>query len=144
MRTPIEIRQVADIRLEEAYLLYEDTYYEGAYYLAGYCVELYLKAKICETLDIDNLFDATFTEKEIARPFKIHKLDSLLWLCGLKKKFEIEINSNHQFLKEWSRIVNWSEDTRYLPKGTISQAKAFEMIDAIQNKNGFLTWIKKY
>ena len=143
MRTPNEIRQVADMRLDEANLMYQNNRYEGAYYLAGYCVELYQKAKTCETLEIDNLFDAAFTEKDIARPFKIHKLDSLIWLSGLKKKFELERDLNYDFMQAWSRISQWSEEIRYLPKGAMTQAKTLEFIEAIQNRGGFLSWIRK-
>ncbi len=56
MNTPLEIKEIAWKRLEEAKVLYRNKMYDGAFYLAGYSVELMLKAKICESWGISNLF----------------------------------------------------------------------------------------
>jgi|GEM_PF-4930966 len=92
MNSPAEIRQLADQRLLEAKLLLANggiIFFEGVYYLAGYCVELYLKAKICESLDLDDLFSDTSTAKKTAGTFKSHRLEELMLVSGLSKKFEI-------------------------------------------------------
>lgn len=57
MKTIAEIKQLSKLRLEEAEILCIAGKYDGAFYLAGYSVELMLKAKICENFDMDNLFD---------------------------------------------------------------------------------------
>ena len=57
MTSPTEIKKIADIRLEEAKILLEKDKFNGAFYLAGYSVELYLKAKICRVFGIPDLFD---------------------------------------------------------------------------------------
>lgn len=59
MTNPEEIKKLAFQRLKEAEILYKNEMYDGAFYLAGYSVELILKAKICERLGIPNLFDET-------------------------------------------------------------------------------------
>ena len=94
MTNPDEIRRIADRRLEEAGLLFRSGFFEGAYYLAGYTVELHLKAKICERLDLYDLFEdaessvanrASFSNLQIGRLFKVHELQKLLLLSGLSK-----------------------------------------------------------
>lgn len=57
MNTPEEIKKIARLRLREAKLLTENNLLDGAFYLAGYSVELMLKAKTCEHFGVPNLFD---------------------------------------------------------------------------------------
>lgn len=56
MKTVAHIKELAKTRLEEAKILCAAGKYDGAFYLAGYSVELMLKAKICEHFDIDDLY----------------------------------------------------------------------------------------
>jgi HEPN domain-containing protein len=49
--TRSELKALAELRLEEAEALFEAGCYNGAVYLAGYVVELALKARICRLLD---------------------------------------------------------------------------------------------
>ena len=65
-------------RLEDAQVLFDNQRYHGAVYLCGYAVEFALKARICDTLDVD-----PYPETE--RDFKIHELDKLLLLSGRKR-----------------------------------------------------------
>jgi len=44
MNSVLEIRNLADKRLEEANLLLQNGFHEGAFYLAGYAVELMLRS----------------------------------------------------------------------------------------------------
>ena len=81
MTNPEEILKLATQRLEEAKILYQNGMYDGAFYLAGYSVELTLKAKICERLGIPNLFDEANTDtnsikgiSEIRKTLKTHNL----------------------------------------------------------------------
>jgi HEPN domain-containing protein len=48
VKNPGQIRQLAYERLEEAQILAQNGKYDGAFYLAGYSIELMLKAKVCE------------------------------------------------------------------------------------------------
>ena len=47
-----ELKALAATRLLEAKSLFNKRLYDGACYLAGYVVELALKARICKTLDL--------------------------------------------------------------------------------------------
>lgn len=140
------IRHLADLRLQEAEALLQAGLCEGALYLAGYAVELLLKAQICDNLDIENLFDESFKEKEIAKPFKTHNLDHLLWLSGLKGKFEQDKITNPILFKNWAYItVEWNEKLRYQVVGSVSSLKVHTMLEAINHSvNGFKQWILSY
>jgi len=57
MNTPKAILSLADARTVEAEGLHATGHYDLAFYVSGYVVELYLKAKICQLLDIPDYFD---------------------------------------------------------------------------------------
>jgi HEPN domain-containing protein len=47
-----DLRELSRLRLREAEVLYKAHLYDGCVYLAGYAVELALKARICRLLHI--------------------------------------------------------------------------------------------
>ncbi len=101
MTNPDEIRKLGEQRLQEAEILYKNSMYDGAFYLAGYSLELTLKAKICEKLGIPSLFDETNSNVnsikgigEIRKALKTHNLFTLLIFNGLKIKFDKEKATN--------------------------------------------------
>lgn len=102
MQNPKEIRQLAKLRLEEATILCNHGKYEGAFYLAGYAIELMLKAKICERLGIPNLLEDNSSDgavKDIKKTVQTHDLFVLLVLSGLKVPFDISKSTDKQLLK---------------------------------------------
>jgi hypothetical protein len=63
--------------------LYEGNRYSASYYLAGYAVELGIKACIA------GLFQANvIPEKNFVNAVYSHKLDELLGLAGIKKRLQ--------------------------------------------------------
>ena len=83
---------------------------------------------------------------ETARAFKIHNLEELITLAGLRTQFETQSITNFRFQDNWSfikKIINWSEQLRYqIGK---NQFEAQMMIVALTDpQNGILPWIKKY
>ena len=52
MKNPTDIRTLADSRIKEAHALSKKGFHDLAFYVAGYAVELQLKAKICEHFDL--------------------------------------------------------------------------------------------
>jgi len=144
MQTVQEIRDLADLRLEEAWLLYNNGYYDGTAYTAGYVVELVLKAKVCELLEVPNFFHQNSNiDSKVVRSFKTHDLEALLVLSGLSDKFHIAKGNNNVLARNWNTICEWSENRRYLPKGTFSAQNTLKFLKAIDdNQNGFKTWIE--
>ena len=127
MTNPEEIKKLAKQRLEEAQILYKNGMCDGAFYLAGYSVELMLKAKICERLGIPNLFDEANIDTnnikgigEIRKMLKTHNLFILLIFSGLKIKFDNDKAVNKELAKASSLLFNaWDETVRYKPCGHI-------------------------
>ena len=157
MNTPTEIRRIADQRLLEAKILVDSplsTSYEGAYYLAGYCVELHLKARICELLDLPDLFldaeasatnQASSSHAQVGKLFKLHELTKLVSLAGLSRKLEHEVVGNPSLIANWSVIKKWKETKRYSPPGSIDKIAVERLIDSIENpQTGFLQWMLKH
>lgn len=151
MKDPFEIKKLAYERLEEAEILYQNKKYDGAFYLAGYSVELMLKAKICERIGVPNLFDEddqTLNKingiSEIRRALKTHNLFILLIFSGLREKFDIDKSANKHLLKANSLLFgNWNENSRYKPCGFMSGSDVNDLIHLLKDSNGLLEWIKQ-
>lgn len=146
MNTPNDIIDIANVRFQEAELLCNNGFYDGSYYLAGYSIELALKAKICELLDIPNLFNENRPaelKKEDLKPFFTHNIKSLLFLSGRGKKLQQAFIKNNQLAKNWNIIANgWNENCRYLVRGTKQKKETIDLINAIGDaQNGILIWI---
>lgn len=141
MPTRDELKRLARTRLEEAKALYASGLYDGSRYLAGYVVELALKARICKLLDLSD-----YPEKgDISRSFKTHNLDDLLRLAGLQRKFEEARVRSPDLLTAWSVVTTWSETLRYQPVGTSPRVRAEEYLAALEDPtSGIFTWLKKY
>jgi len=111
------LRAIAEARLQDAKVLYENQRTDGAGYVCGYAVELALKARICATLNW-----AGFPEKrgefENLASFKTHKLDVLLALSGQEPRIKTE------HFSEWSSVANWDPEARYR---TVGQGDALQI-----------------
>ncbi len=153
MNTPQEIKNSAKERLSEAKILYANGKFNGAFYLAGYSVELMLKAKICERIGIPNLLETNEREQflnqessvsDIRKAIKVHNLWTLLLFSGLKAKFEVDKAADINLQKANSLLFgSWNENVRYKPCGHFVDKDVNEMIDLLSGKGGFLEWIEK-
>ncbi|OMP79280.1 hypothetical protein [[Flexibacter] sp. ATCC 35208] len=151
MTDPKEIRDLAQQRLREADILLKNGMCDGAFYLAGYSVELTLKAKICDRLGIPNLFDEKNLEansikgiSDIRKALKTHNLLILLIFSGLKVKFDADKATNIELAKANSLLFNsWDENARYKPCGHIIQKDVEKLITLLSRENGLISWIEK-
>lgn len=153
MKNPTEIKKLAQTRLEEAEILCHAGKYDGAYYLAGYSIELTLKARICEKWDIDDLFDES--NKAIAdgfrRKIKTHDIAELLIFCGLSKKLQREKARNRILMKTYADFIaptdknnKWSDQVRYSLAigGSLKEIFVKDFITLLKDQQGLLEWIK--
>lgn len=141
MATRNELKKLARKRLEEAKALFNNGHFDGACYLAGYVIELGLKARICKLLDVNQYIDSG----ELSKSFKTHKLDDLLILAGLDKKFQAAKAANITLFANWSIVTKWNESFRYLPIGTNNKVRTKEVIEALEDStSGVFTWITKH
>lgn len=121
MITVAELRRVARARLTDAKALCKAKRYDGATYLAGYAVEVALKARICKSLGWKD-FPETTREFEGLLTFKTHKLPLLLRLSGREQIVKRKV------FVEWSAVASWDPETRYRAVGTSSKNEAELMI----------------
>lgn len=134
-----EFKDLAEARLEEAKILGEEGYYDGACYLAGYVIESALKARICKVLDLDTYP----TSGKLGKAFKTHELQDLVKLAGLKKELEEKQDKKEDFYTYWSLLTDWSVDARYEPVGSNEKQNAQEIIEALEDpEEGVFTWLK--
>ena len=77
LNTPKTIQMLAESRIVEAECLFQNGHYDLAFYVAGYAVELYLKARISLVLNMPDFFDFENRKKfenedSITKPYKVH------------------------------------------------------------------------
>jgi HEPN domain len=120
-----ELVAIAQARLEDANVLFENGRADGAGYLCGYAVELALKARICRTLNWQG-FPEKRSEFENFASFKTHKLEVLLTLSGQEQRIKTEN------LSEWSAVVTWDPEARYRAIGQADTVQVALMIVAAE------------
>ncbi len=135
MPTQNELKALAKLRLKEAQSLHAQSLYDGACYLGGYAIELAFKARICKLLKVADYPE----EGKLGQAFKIHKLEDLVFLAGLKAEWVDKKLSNIPFKMNSDLVFDWSEAWRYLPQDTKSQANSQDFLAAVED---IFTWIK--
>ncbi|QJD91297.1 DNA-binding protein [Duganella dendranthematis] len=131
MLTISDLEEISAARLQDAQVLCAAGRFDGAYYLAGYSVELALKSRICKTLNWMD-FPATNKEFERFRSFKVHDLEVLLKLSGL----EATVKDKH--LAEWGTVKAWQPEVRYRQVGFADEIATAAMLDAVLSLMGEL------
>ena len=146
MNCHADIKSLATDRYNDAECLLNNSRFDAAYYIAGYTVELLIKAKVCKTLGIEDFFDFENPQKtklknsdSIYRPFKVHDLEQLLVLSGIYTEFVEAIKNEIPLKAAWSVIKNWNENARYLTGKTENDAK-----DLLTSIKQFSEWILNY
>lgn len=138
MTTRNQLKDLALLRLREADVLFANGLYDGSKYLAGYVLELALKARICRVLDVTE-YPAT---GELGRVYATHDLDRLLTLSGLRRKLML---ANKAIFDNWALAAPWKPEQRYDAPGSVTERELTDLLSAIRdNQNGVFTWIKKF
>jgi hypothetical protein len=106
--------------------------------LAGYAIELYLKAMVCKTLRVDDFFIFDKATKEIYRPYKNHDYEVLILLSGMQTEFSVALE-NLNFMKKWSEVNKWTEQSRYICDQQPDKVKQF-----VHLTTEICIWIKKH
>ena len=112
MQCQADIQKMAYEKLEEAECLMGFGFFDGAYYLGGYAIELLLKAKVCKTLGIDDFFAFSRFKREFYKPYKVHDYEELMVLSGLHSEF-LMAQKDDVFKAHWSVVDIWNENARY-------------------------------
>jgi HEPN domain-containing protein len=137
MLTKSDLERLAKVRLDDALYLLEANRSSSAYYLAGYAVELALKACIAKLMEPNVIPDKGFINA-----IYTHRLDSLLSTAGLRPSFDVEAKADSLFASHWTIVNNWSEESRYEVWDSVS---AVTLLGAINEPNhGVFQWVKRH
>jgi HEPN domain len=130
----------AEAKLEDARILFQNKRYSGAYYLAGYTVELALKARIAATMVAETIPDKTFIKKVFD-----HDLNALVGVGGLRQQLKEQEDKDPDFAAKWAIVAQWTPEVRYDTVSAIDATIAQTLISAIDDpKSGVLQWIKAF
>jgi hypothetical protein len=137
MLTKDDLEKLAQLRLDDAEFLLRAGRSSSAYYIAGYAVELSLKACIAKLVQPNVIPDKAFVNA-----IYTHRLDSLVSTAGLLPDFNADIKANGQFAANWAVASKWTEESRYEFWDPISAATLVTAIGDPQH--GVFQWVKKH
>ncbi|WP_398484240.1 hypothetical protein [Tardiphaga sp.] len=127
--------ELSDAKLRDAKLLLNSGGEGNAYYLAGYAVELMLKAIIATQFKSD-----TIPDRELARNLFVHNIEKLAILAKLQGELKSRADLDPDFYAYWEMVLSWNEQSRYA-SATLEEART--LIEAIDNQpNGVLSWLR--
>jgi hypothetical protein len=133
----LDLQGLAQAKIDDAGLLAQNGRWGNAYYLAGYSVELGLKACVARQIAAD-----TIPDRAVLNGVLTHEFDRLVGLAGLKADLQAEQKANVDFATYWGLVSQWSPDTRY--KANVAMEAQY-LIQAIADPtSGVLQWIRRY
>ena len=131
-----DLQKLADEKLADAKHLLADGRWGNAYYLAGYAVELALKACIAKTFKAE-----TIPDRALVNATYSHDFTNLVGTAGLTADLKNK-QATQAFEINWGVVVGWSEVSRYESKG---EQDAKDLIASIEDAtDGVLAWIKAH
>lgn len=136
MITKADLEALAETRLVDSVFLLQAGRASSAYYLAGYSVELALKACIAKSFQPNAIPDKAFVIEIYS-----HSLEKLLGIAGLLPDFTTDSKANPSLAAAWGIASKWTETSRYLLWDAIS---ARSLVGAIGDPQyGVFQWVKK-
>jgi hypothetical protein len=133
----VDLQELAQVRLDDAILLFANKRYSSAYYIAGYSVELALKACIAKLFLPD-----TIPDKAFVNAIYKHDLQELQSVAGLKPQYDADAETDTVFASNWSIACNWTEESRYMLWDSVSTATLLQAISDLNH--GVFQWVKRY
>lgn len=132
-----DLQVLAEAKLSDAILLIDNGRYANAFYLAGYAVELGLKACIARQFVAE-----TIPDPKLVQRLYTHNLTELIGLAGLAAILKESLADDHLFAANWSSVSEWTEASRY---EMIDKYTSALMIDAVRDaQSGVLQWLKQH
>jgi HEPN domain-containing protein len=127
--------ELAEAKLEDAKLLLGAGRAANAYYLAGYAVELMLKAIVSARFRTDTLPD-----RAVSTQVFVHDLRKLISLALLEVALKEREKADAGFQARLQIVLRWTEESRY---GQYGVDEATALIDAVDNPEyGVLAWLR--
>lgn len=132
-----ELQAIAQAKLDDAFILFNARRFSNAYYLAGYAVEIGLKACIAKQIVADVIPDKKFINDTY-----IHDLRILVKVAGLSGELKEKQGNDANFSANWAVVVEWEPEARY--RGTDIHTTQVFLSAINDNASGVLPWIKMY
>lgn len=133
----VDLQKLSERKIESAQTLAEAKHWSNSYYLAGYSIEMALKAVISKQISEDTIPDKSLINKVYTHDFNV-----LLGLAGLKAERDNAVTADSLLGSNWAICSEWTPESRYHEK---SNAETHFLLVAITDaKHGVLPWIKKY
>src|SRR5258708_33209054 len=132
--TKAQLVELAQDKLRDAKILFAAGRATNAYYLAGYSVELMLKAILSgrfreNSLPDRSLFNQVFT----------HDLEKLVRTALLDTALKERQKDDPDFQGYWQVVLGWSEESRY---GVYHLDQTKALLQAIEDQeHGVLPWL---
>ena len=131
------LEALAQEKLDDAAALTADGRWSNAYYLAGYAVELALKACIAKAFK-----DNTIPDKDLVNAIYRHDFRSLVGTAGLSADLRAKEQADAAFAANWGVVNLWSPNSRYK---NATQQEAEELLRAIRDQDdGVFQWIRAF
>jgi hypothetical protein len=137
MMTRIDLQRLAQVKFDDALLLSANNRFGNAYYLAGYAVELGLKACVAKQIREHQIPD-----KSLIIGVYTHEFQKLVGLAGLTAVLKERQEEDQFFQAYWGISAEWKPESRY---AIIDSMSAELMLTAIgDTEHGVLQWIKAH
>jgi len=127
--------ELAEAKLEDAKLLLSAGRAANAYYLAGYAIELMLKAIVSARFRTNTLPD-----RAVSTQVFVHDFRKLISLALLEVALKEREKADAGFQARLQIVLRWTEESRY---GQYGVDEATALIDAVDNReHGVLAWLR--
>lgn len=132
-----ELKSLSTSKLEDALLLFDNGRWANAYYLAGYSVELALKA--CAAIQF---VAEAIPDRKLVQDLHTHDLPRLISLVGLHPELKQRQDEDVEFAQNWGLAAEWTPESRYEAN---DKSSANYLIHAIADQaHGVLPWIRTF
>jgi HEPN domain-containing protein len=131
-----ELKSLASEKSADARLLFDNGRYSNAYYLAGYAVEIGLKAVIAKKFRAGEIPD-----KKFVADIYSHDLRSLVGYSELKTQLD-RARRKPRFDANWVTVEKWKADHRYAMFARVDAEAIVLAVD--EKKHGVLEWIRSH
>jgi hypothetical protein len=132
-----DLQRNAERKLDDAEILFRNGGYSNSYYLAGFAVEIGLKACVAR-----HQLPETIPSEEVLKNFLVHDYNKLVGLAGLMRALREHQDASNEFAANWGLVSQWHPSCRY---GETDVYTAQVMLDAVGNPvDGVLSWIKTH
>ena len=127
--------ELADIKLADAKLLLASGRGENAYYLAGYAVELMLKAILSTQFK-----DDTLPDRALVRDAFVHDIEKLARSSKIDGDLKFWLDNDERFNASWKTVLEWDPISRYDPRSIDDAAGLVRAIDDAEH--GVMKWLR--